>query len=75
MGDKTIAFVGLERADAVAVYNVTAPTAPVFVKLLKTGDAPEGVLFVDAKSSPTGKSLLIVSSEGDGTVKIYSTKR
>ncbi len=24
--------------------------------------------------SPTGKSLLIVSSEGDGTVKVYTTE-
>ncbi|WP_298708631.1 hypothetical protein [Chitinophaga sp.] len=35
---------------------------------------PEGVLFVDAKSSPAGKSLLIVNSEGDGVVKIFTPK-
>ncbi len=55
VGGKTIVFVGLERVDAVALYDVTNPTAPVFLKLLKCGDAPEGVLFVDAKNSPNKK--------------------
>jgi hypothetical protein len=72
VGNKNIAFVGLERADAVAVYDVSNPGAPVFLQLLKSGDAPEGVLFVSAKDSPTKKSLLIVSSEGDGVVKVFT---
>jgi WD40 repeat protein len=72
MGNKTIAFVGMERVDAVAVYDVTNPGAPVYLQLLKSGDAPEGVLFVSAKDSPTGKSLLVVSSEDDGVIKVYS---
>lgn len=74
MGNKQVAFIGMERADAVAVYDVTNPAAPVFQQLLKCGDAPEGVLFVPAKNSPTGKSLLIISSEDDGVVKVYSAK-
>lgn len=72
VGNKKIAFVAMERVDAVAIYDVTVPTAPTFLKMIKCGDAPEGVLFVPAKDSPTKKSLLIVSSEGDGTVKVYS---
>jgi len=72
VGNKNIAFVGMERADAVAVYDVSNPGAPVFLQLLKTGDAPEGVLFVSAKDSPTKKSLLIVSSEDDGVVKVFT---
>ena len=74
MGSKKIAFVGMERADAVAVYDVSSPAKPVFLQLLKTGDAPEGVLFIAAKNSPTKKSLLLVSSEGDGQIKVYSPK-
>lgn len=74
VGNKTIAFVGMERVDAVALYDVTNSAAPVFMKLLKCGDAPEGVLFVKAEDSPTKKSLLIVSSENDGVVKIYAPK-
>jgi hypothetical protein len=72
VANRNIAFVGLERADAVAVYDVSNPGAPVFLQLLKTGDAPEGVLFVSAKDSPTKKSLLIISSEGDGVVKVFT---
>ncbi|SFE09638.1 hypothetical protein SAMN05518672_104460 [Chitinophaga sp. CF118] len=72
IGNKNIAFIGMERADAIAVYDVSKPDAPVFLQILKSGDAPEGVLFVAAKDSPTGKSLLIVSSEDDGVLKVYT---
>ncbi len=72
VGHKKVAFVGMERADAVAVYDVTSPTKPSFLQLLKCGDAPEGVLFIPAKNSPTKRSLLVVSSEGDGVIKVYS---
>jgi hypothetical protein len=73
VGKKVIAFVGMERADAVALYDVTNPYYPTFIKLLPAGDAPEGLLFIPAKDSPTKKSLLVVSSENDGTVKVYET--
>ncbi|RYY33919.1 MAG: alkaline phosphatase [Sphingobacteriaceae bacterium] len=72
IGRKKVAFVGMERADAVAVYDVTNPTAPVFLQLLTSGDAPEGVLIIPARQSPTKKSLLVVSSENDGVVKVYT---
>lgn len=71
MGSKTILFVGLERTDNCMIYDVTNPNAPIYLQTLKTGDAPEGLLFIPASKSPTKRSLLIVSSEGDGTVKIY----
>ena len=73
IGKKIIAFIGMERADAVALYDVTNPYSPFFIKLLATGDGPEGLLFIPAKDSPTKKSLLVVSSENDGTVKVYET--
>jgi hypothetical protein len=73
VGKKTIAFVGLERADALALYDVTNPAAPAFIKLLPTGDAPEGITFIPAHQSPAGKSLIVVSSENDGTIKVYKT--
>lgn len=74
VGNKKVAFVGLERADAVALYDVTNPTNPIFLQLLKCGDAPEGVLFIPAKDAPGQQSLLIVSSENDGVIKVYRTK-
>jgi len=71
MGNQNILFVGLERSDAFMTYDVTNPTSPQYLQTVKTGDAPEGVLFIPASKSPTKRSLLVVSSEGDGTVKIY----
>ncbi len=65
----------MERVDAVAVYDVTNPTAPVFVKMFATGDAPEGVLFIPASKSPIGQSLVVVSSENDGVIKIYKADK
>jgi hypothetical protein len=75
VGTKYIAFVGLERADAFAVYDVTNPTSPIFIKMIKTGDAPEGVLFISAAKSPINQSLLVVSSENDGLIKIYKATK
>lgn len=72
VGNKDIAFIGMERADAIAVYDVTNPSAPTFLQIFKTGDAPEGVLFISAADSPIKKSLLIVSSEEDGVLKVYT---
>jgi len=74
IGNKTVAFVGMERVDAVAIYDITTPTKPMFLQLVKCGDAPEGVLIIPAKNSPTKKSLLVVSSEDDGVLKIYTPK-
>jgi hypothetical protein len=75
VGSRIIAFVGMERADAIAVYDVTNPTAPVFIKMFATGDAPEGVLFIPASKSPIQQSLLVVSSENDGAIKIYKADK
>ncbi len=75
VGNKIIAFVGMERADAIAVYDVTNPIAPVFIKMFSTGDAPEGVLFIPASKSPIQQSLLVVSSENDGVIKIYKADK
>lgn len=71
MGNQNIIFVGLERSDAFMVYDATNPVSPQYLQIVKTGDAPEGLLFIPASKSPTKRSLLVVSSEGDGTVKIF----
>jgi len=74
VGNKTLLFVGMERADAVAVYDITDPDSPVYLQWLNCGVGPEGVAFVSASDSPNGKGLLIVSSEVDGVVKIFTTQ-
>jgi DNA-binding beta-propeller fold protein YncE len=72
---KTMAFIGMERADAIAVYDISIPTAPKFVQVFETGDAPEGLIFVKPKDSPNGRSLLIVASEEDGTIRFYQPNK
>ena len=46
VGSRILAFFGLERADALVVVDVTNPYSPLFLQVLQTGDAPEGVLFI-----------------------------
>ena len=75
VGNKNIAIIGMERADAFAIYDITNPNSPVFIKMYKTGDAPEGLLFIPASKSPINQSLIVTSSENDGTVKIYKTTK
>ena len=74
VGDKRYAFIALERADAVAVYDVTDVSAVSFVQMLVTqdDDAPEGVLFIAAAQSPNGKAQLVVSNEDSGNITVYS---
>ena len=78
VGTKTYAFVGLERTSAVVMVDVTNPLAPVFVRMLMNttdladGDiSPEGLAFVPAANSPTGKALLLVGYEVSGTLAVY----
>ena len=76
--EATYAFVGLERSSAVVVYDITNPTAPRFVQLVRNssnlddGDiSPEGLKFVPATQSPTGKALLLVGYELSGSMGVY----
>ncbi|MEQ9609808.1 MAG: choice-of-anchor I family protein, partial [Kiloniellaceae bacterium] len=73
VGGQTYAFVGLERANGVMVFNVSDPTDPKYVEYLQTeGDiAPEGMTFIAAEDSPNGKALLAVANEVSGTTSIY----
>ncbi len=81
------AFIGLERQGGFMVYDLTNPTNPQFVTYHSdrrysgnpeadtAGElAPEGMLFVEAKDSPTGNAMLIVASEVSGSTKVYDLK-
>jgi len=76
-GQRTFAFVGLERVGGIMVYDVTNPFAPHFVTYANSrqgaaGDlGPEGLEFVPAARSPNGRALLIVGHEVSGTTAIY----
>ena len=53
------AFVGSERANFVAVYEMSDPADPRYVQTLPTTNGPEGLLPVP------GRDLFVVSSETD----------
>lgn len=58
-GRHRYAFVGLERANLVAVYDVDDPRRPRFLQALPTGVGPEGLLPIPATGT------LVVSAEED----------
>jgi hypothetical protein len=85
VGKRQYAFIGLERMGGVMTYDITNPRAPVFVDYTNNRDftvtppdapaagdlGPEGLLFIDAKDSPTRTPLLVVANEVSGTVTLY----
>lgn len=74
---KPYLFVGLERADAVVVFDITDPENPVYDQFidLPEVDAPEGLEFVSAENSPNGTPLLIVAGEGSDALAIIELNR
>lgn len=84
VGDRTYAFIGLERLSGIMVYDVTNPKAPTFAQLITGRDfsenvkgdvSPEGLKFVEAKQSPTGHPLLFATHEISGTVAVYEFQK
>jgi len=80
----TYAFIGLERIGGIMVYDVSVPSAPVFVQYLNNRDfagnaaagtaldlGPEDIKFVSASDSPDGQPFLIVGNEISGTVSLF----
>lgn len=67
------AFIGLERAGGIMIYDVTNPQGPFFVDYVNTSPAdlaPEGLFFIKAEDSPNGKPLLVISHEISSTTTI-----
>ena len=101
VGDRTYAFVGLERIGGVIVYDVTDPRDAFYVTYVNGSDirnfgqpvcttvsgtgactsgipnpaagdlGPEGLAFVPAKDSPSGRPLVIVGNEISGSTRVY----
>ncbi|WP_314585327.1 choice-of-anchor I family protein [Paenibacillus terrigena] len=85
VGNRTLAFVGLERVGGIMTYDVTNPLAPAFVNYtntrvfqdslgkanLNTDTGPEGIEFIPATDSPTGQPLLLAAFEVGGRVGVY----
>ena len=83
VGDRRIAILGLERMTALAIFDITRPLFPVFqewIQMLPTKAtpakdvkhwSPEGIVFVPADKSPSGKALIITSYELSGSLSIH----
>ncbi|MET4699404.1 putative extracellular nuclease/2',3'-cyclic-nucleotide 2'-phosphodiesterase (5'-nucleotidase family) [Constrictibacter sp. MBR-5] len=84
IGPETYAFIGLERAGGVMVYRISDPTAPEFVQYINNRDftvdaesaaagdlGPEGLAFISADDSPTGKPMLVTGNEVSGTTSVF----
>ncbi|NOU49789.1 collagen-like protein [Pseudoalteromonas sp. JBTF-M23] len=82
IGERLFAFVGLERMGGVMVYDITNPYDVKFADYFYnrgtvegaeiSGDlAPEGMTFVPAEQSATGKPLLIIGNEISGSVAVW----
>lgn len=90
IGEKTFAFIGLERVGGVMVYDVSNPSKPIFnhyinsrnfkattaqIEANQAGDlGPEGLVFIAAKDSPNGKPLVIVGNEVSGSTAVYKVE-
>ncbi|WP_046506476.1 esterase-like activity of phytase family protein [Streptomyces odonnellii] len=62
------AFVGSERSNFVAVYDMSRPTAPVFRQVLATTNGPEGLLPI-----PSRDLLAVSSEEDDASVNVRAS--
>jgi Ca2+-binding RTX toxin-like protein len=73
INNRTYAFIGLERIGDVIVYDVTNPSQPQFVQYINIPEdvAAEGLTFISAADSPTGKPLLVIANEVSRTVAVF----
>ena len=80
IGEKTFAFVGLERVGGVVVYDITTPEKATYVNYINSrdftsdiagDDSPEGMKFISSEQSKTGEPQLLVAYEVSGTLGAY----
>ena len=79
IGGRTFAYIGLERASGVMVYDITDPANATFVNYYnKEGvdESPEGLVFIDAADSPSGQPYLLSTNEAfsgyNGSISAYN---
>jgi predicted extracellular nuclease len=73
VNNRVYAFIGLERTGDIIVYEVTNPTRPQFIEYINTPEdiAIEGLTFISAADSPTGKPLLVTANEVSRTIGVF----
>jgi hypothetical protein len=81
IGGRSIAFVGLERAGGMVVYDVTNPNSPTFNSYVNplfvgsgpgaTDTGPEGLTFISGCETADGIPLVLIANEISGTTTMY----
>ncbi len=75
VGSATIAFVTLERPGGIAAFDLSQPERPILVGLRMTaaegGRGPEGITFIPAADSPTGRDALLIAFESSGQLGVF----
>jgi hypothetical protein len=82
IGERTFAFIGLERMGGIMIYDITNPYDVQFEDYFYnrgliagaeiTGDlAPEGMTFIPREQSATGEPLLIIGNEISGSIAVW----
>lgn len=81
IGNRTYAFIGIERVSGIMMYDITKPNAPVFVQYFNERDfsenikgdvSPEGLTFIPASTSSTRLPTLLAAHEVSGTVTAFT---
>ena len=70
---RTYAFIGMERNNAIFAYAIKLPSDPHmfgYMMPAATHNSPEGLEFISAKDSPTGKPMLAIAYEMTGTIAV-----
>ncbi len=82
VGNNVYAFIAIERIGGIMAYDITDPSNVKYSNYINTRDfeakngiggdsGPEGMAFVPASLSPTGKALLVSAFEITGTMPVY----
>lgn len=80
LGGRWYAFIALERIGGCIVYDISNPSAPVYVDYKNTrtvgtygGDnGAEGIIYITAANSPTGNPIVILANEVSSTLSFFT---
>lgn len=75
VGDRTLAFIGLERDSGIMIYDITNPYASKFVDYIEGQEngnvSPEVIKLIPASESATGLPQIAVAYEISGTTAVF----
>jgi alkaline phosphatase len=82
IGERSFAFIGLERDSGIMVYDVTSPADSFFVQYIPpqfgpgeggslARQSPETIVFIPAEESASGMPQIAVAHEISGTTAVF----